>query len=358
MRQALSDIRSYFLSMHPNHRKKNKRKEGNLLYKFHDGIIASMLYFTERDVQELLPMSEAIRLMRLAFERLETGEALNQPRRRLILPTRSTLHYMAASDGKYFGAKIYATNPAHGAHFTFLLYAAEDARPLAHFEANYLGQIRTGAISGLATELMARPDAATLAIIGSGFQARSQLAAMAAVRPIREASVWSRDAEKRERFAAECSAAFQFPVAAAATAEQAVTGKDIVVTATNARDPVIASEWIAPGTHINAMGSNQAARREIPTELVRGAGRIAVDSLEQAKMESGDLLLALPPAEWDQLNIVEVKDLVAGKIPGRANPEEITIFKSNGLAVEDVICAGYVYEKGLELGRGAKSPYS
>jgi alanine dehydrogenase len=343
--------------MHPNHRK-NKRKEGNLSNKFHVGIITFMLYFTERDVCELLPMSEAIRLMRLAFERLDTGEALNQPRRRLTLATRSTLHYMAASDGKYFGAKIYATNPAHGANFIFLLYAAEDARPLAHFEANYLGQIRTGAVSGLATQLMARPAAATLAIIGSGFQARSQLSAMAAVRPIREVSVWSRDAEKRARFAVECSAAFQIPVTAAETAQQAVAGKDIVVTATNARDPVIASEWIAPGTHINAMGSNQAARRELPAELIRRAGRIAVDSVEQAKMESGDLLQAVPAAEWNQLSIIEVKDLVAGKIPSRANPEEITIFKSNGLAVEDVICAGYVYEKGLELGRGAKSPYS
>ncbi len=155
-----------------------------------------MHYFTERDVRELLPMSEAVRLMRVAFEKLNAGDALNQPRRRLTLPTRSTLHYMAASDGKYFGAKIYSTNPAHGAHFLFLLYAAEDARPLAHFEANHLGQIRTGAVSGLATQLMARPDAATLGIIGSGFQARSQLAAMTAARPIREVKVWSRDAEQ------------------------------------------------------------------------------------------------------------------------------------------------------------------
>jgi ornithine cyclodeaminase/alanine dehydrogenase-like protein (mu-crystallin family) len=181
---------------------------------------------------------------------------------------------------------------------------------------------------------------------------------MTAVRPIRQVSVWSRDAEKRARFAAECSVAFQIPVSAAETAERAIAGKDIVVTATNARDPVIASDWISPGTHINAMGSNQATRRELPTDLILRADRIAVDSIEQAQMESGDLLLALPPAKWNQLKLVEVKDLVGEKIPGRANPEEITIFKSNGLAVEDVICAGYVYEKGLELGRGGKSPYS
>ena len=185
-----------------------------------------------------------------------------------------------AGDGEYFGAKVYSTNSGHGAHFLFLLYAAEDARPLAYLKPTIWAE-STGAASGLATRLLARPDAATLGIIGSGFQARSQLAAMTAARPIREVRVWSRDAGKRAGFAAECSAAFQIPVTAAETAEQAVAGLDIVVTATNARDPVIASEWIAPGTHVNAMGSNQATRRELPTELILRADRIAVDSLEQ-----------------------------------------------------------------------------
>src|SRR5258708_535359 len=143
-----------------------------------------MRYFTETDVREMLPLKEAIRLTRQAFERLASGEAINQPRRRLVLPTRSVLHYMAAGDGKYYGAKIYATNPTHGAHFLFLLYASADARPLAIFEANYLGQIRTGAASALATQLLARSDADTLGIIGSGYQARSQFEGVLAVRPI------------------------------------------------------------------------------------------------------------------------------------------------------------------------------
>jgi alanine dehydrogenase len=171
--------------------------------------IASMLYFTESDVRALLPMREAIHHMQTAFERLAKGEAINQPRRRLILPTGSMLHYMAGSDGPYFGAKIYSAHARHGAHFLFLLYRSADAEPLAVIEANYLGQIRTGAVSGLATRYMASPGADTLGIIGSGFQARSQLSAMLAERAFRWIKVWSRDARKRGAFAAECPAAFE-----------------------------------------------------------------------------------------------------------------------------------------------------
>src|SRR2546425_4161959 len=262
-----------------------------------------MLFLTETDVRELLPMAKAIELMEGAFHRMAAGESLNQPRRRLILRTGSVLHYMAGADGAYFGTKIYSSHPSHGAHFLFLLYAAADARPLAILEANYLGQIRTGAASGYATNLLARPDATTLGVIGSGFQASTQIAAMRAVRPIRHVKVWSRSEERRHAFARECDAS------AVDTAEQAVRDSDIVVTATNAREPVLEAAWIAPGTHINAMGSNQAQRRELPAELILGAGLIAVDSLEQARMESGDLLLALDPGQWDTRDIVELKDV-------------------------------------------------
>jgi ornithine cyclodeaminase/alanine dehydrogenase-like protein (mu-crystallin family) len=300
-----------------------------------------MLFLTESDVRELLPMDTAIELMEAAFHRLAAGESLNQPRRRLILPTGSVLHYMAGADGAYFGTKIYATNPKHGAHFLFLLYAAADAKPLAILQANYLGQIRTGAASGYATRLLARPDAATLGVIGSGFQARTQIEAMRAVRPIREVRIWSRSEEKRRALARECGAS------AVETAEQAVRGADIVITATNAKDPVLDDAWISPGTHVNAMGSNQAQRRELPTELILRADLIVVDSLEQARMESGDLLLALDPAEWPTRGIVELKDRKT-----RPSADAITIFKSNGVAVEDVASAGHVYERAVRKGRG------
>ena len=307
----------------------------------------SMLYLTEKDVRDLLPMADCIGLMQTAFERLASAEAISQLRRRLILPTGSVLHYMAAGDGRYFGAKIYSSHPRHGTHFLFLLYRAADAEPLALMEANYLGQIRTGAASGLATRLMAREDAATLAIIGSGFQAQTQLEAMLAVRKLAETRVWSRDPAKRAAFAAENSVRYGTPVRAAETAEQAVRGAAIVVTATYAKDPVLEVEWIEPGAHINAMGSNQANRREIPTELVRRADLIVVDSLEQARMESGDLIMAFEDRDWNSSRLVELKDVISGRVKARTTLHQITLFKSNGLAVEDVIAAGFVYERAL-----------
>jgi len=308
------------------------------------------MHLTEEAVRELLPLKDCIELMQTAFARLATGEALNHPRRRLILPTGSVLHYMAASDGRYYGAKVYASNPKRGAHFLFLLYRAADAEPLAILEANHLGQIRTGAASGLATRWMSRDDASTLAIIGSGFQARTQLDAMLAVRGITETRVWSRDPAKRGAFAAEAAARLGTKVQAADTAEQAVRGAHIVVTATFAREPVLSAEWISPGTHINAMGSNQAARREIPAELVRRADSIVVDSIEQALMESGDLLMAGWTGPQAGFPVVELQDVASGRVQARTTPGQITLFKSNGLAVEDVIAAGLVYERAKAAG--------
>ncbi|MGE5570408.1 MAG: ornithine cyclodeaminase family protein [Rhodospirillales bacterium] len=300
-----------------------------------------MLFFTEADVRRLLPMPAAIAQMRQVFRDLASGSAQNQPRRRLVLPTGSVLHSMAGAFGRYFGTKVYSTNLRYGAHFLFLLYSAEDAAPLALFEANYLGQLRTGAATGYATDLLARADADTLAVIGSGFQARTQVEAVLSVRPVRDVRVWSRKQENRERFAEECARELGAPVRAAASAEEAVRGAGIVVTATSSRNPVFEDQWIAPGTHINAIGSNQADRRETPAELVRRADLIAVDSIEQARMEAGDLLMALDPADWERVK--ELKDL-----SGRPSAHSITLFKSLGLGVEDVAAAAYVYESAGE----------
>ena len=312
-----------------------------------------MLYLTESDVLRFLPMSDCIGLMRTAFERLASGESINQPRRRLHLPTKSTLHYMAATDGRYFGAKIYSTNPRFGAHFLFLLYRAEDAAPLALIEANHLGQIRTGAASALATQFLARPESRRLAIIGSGFQACTQLEAMLATMPFERVLVWSRSEEKRVAFARQCGVKFNADVQAAASAQEAVRHADVIVTATNAAEPVLEDPWVASGTHINAMGSNQARRREVPSELVRRAALIVADSVEQSRMESGDLLRALSETDWGR--VVELQDVVAGRT-ARSGPDKITLFKSNGLAVEDVIAAGHVYDRALAAGAGTNLP--
>ena len=295
-----------------------------------------MLYLTESEVQQLLPMKEAIRMMRLAFEALRGGEAQNQARRRLVLKTNSVLHALAGSWQNYFGTKFYSTNPRYGAHFLFALYDVETAKPLALMEANHLGQIRTGAASGYATDLMAAPDASVLGVIGSGFQARTQVEAIRAVRPIAQVRVWSRNADRVRAFAEEMNA---LP---AATAEEAIRGAQIVATATNSRDPVLSADWVTPGTHINAMGSNIASRRELPAELVQSAKVVAVDALDQAKIEAGDLILA---DSWK--NVIELKDVTR-----RYDPTAITVFKSIGLGLEDVAAGAFVYEEALRLHMG------
>lgn len=254
-----------------------------------------MIHITEEQVRQHLPMGKAVALMEQTFRDLADGTAVNHPRQRVILPTGSILHYMAAAGPKYFGIKSYSTNPKTGAHFTFLLYRSEDGMPLATVEANHLGQIRTGAASGFATKLLAKPDAEVLAVIGSGFQAETQVHAMAAGRDWKEIRVWSRSAGKRAAF----SQRFPFPVKPVETAREAVEGADVVVTATNSKDPVLESAWISPGTHINAMGSNWATRRELPAELVLRADLVVVDAADAGKIESGDLLLAgLPESRW------------------------------------------------------------
>jgi ornithine cyclodeaminase/alanine dehydrogenase-like protein (mu-crystallin family) len=295
-----------------------------------------MLFLTESEIRDLLPITEAIRMVRLAFEALARGEAQSQPRRRLILSTGSILHQVPGAYGKYFGLKFYATNPKFGADFLFALYDSETARPLALMQANWLGQIRTGAASGYATQLMANPDAHTLAVIGAGFQARSQVEAARAVRPIRTVRVWSRRPEKREKFAADMNATV------AASAEEAVRGAQIVVTATYSKDPVLENAWIGPGVHINAIGSNMPNRRELPEALVRRAGVIAVDALDAARVEAGDLIL---PDCWS--NVVELQSITPGWTPDR-----VSIFKSVGLGMEDVAVGSFVYEQALVRGAG------
>jgi len=311
------------------------------------------LYFSEQDVLACLPMSKAVELVEHAFRQLADGSAINHPRRRVILPTGSVLHYMAAGTPDYFGLKAYSVNPKTGAHFEVLLYRSADGLPLATLAANHLGQIRTGAASGVATKFLARPEATVAAIIGSGFQAGTQLEAVANVRRLKEVRVWSRDPEKRAEFARRCTEKFGLNIRVTETARECVEGADIVVTATNSKEPVLSSDWISPGTHINAAGSNWAERRELPTGLILGKSTlVAVDSIEVAKIESGDILIPLRETNGSSFVGVELSEIITGKRPGRTAADQITIFKSNGLAVEDIAAAGYVYEEALKRGLG------
>jgi ornithine cyclodeaminase/alanine dehydrogenase-like protein (mu-crystallin family) len=308
-----------------------------------------VLFLKEHEVRELLPMSQAVALMRTMFSELRSGAALNQPRRRLYLPTASVLHSMAGACGKYYGTKIYSTNARAGnAEFLFWLLDAATAKPLALMEANWLGQIRTGAASGYATDLLASKSADRMGVIGAGFQARSQVEAVAQVRALQEVRVWSRQESNRQRFAEDIGKRLGISVTIATSAEDAVSGMPIVTTATWSKDPVVESESIAPGAVVNAMGSNNPERRELPADLIARAGRIVVDSIEVAKIESGDLLLAWKAEDWSTPRLTELKDLTGDPRPA----DEIAIFKSNGLGVEDVAVGGWVYEQALAHGVG------
>lgn len=311
-----------------------------------------MLLIRERDVLALLTMADAIRLVRDSFIDVDRGEAQNQVRRRLFLPSGAVLHSLAGAWGRYFGTKVYSTHPKHGMHFLVVLYEAETARPLALFEANHLGQIRTGAASGVATDALAAPDADTLGVIGTGFQAETQVDAVIAVRPIREVRVWSRTDDNRRRFAEQIAGRHKVNVQCAASAREAVEGAAILVTATWAKDPVFEAGWVSEGTHINAMGSNNPQRRELPPEILERAGLIAVDSLEQARIESGDLLLAWHPSEWESRGVRELGGVLRN--PPALAPAAIRIFKSHGLGVQDVAVAAHVYERAVAEGMGEK----
>lgn len=303
-----------------------------------------MLQISEQQVIDVLTMCDCVQRIRDCFASFGRGEAQNVPRRRLFLPTGTVMHQLAGAWGGYLGTKVYTTNVKQGAmYFHVLLYDAESAEPLALIEANHLGQIRTGAASGVATELLAPTEVEKIALIGSGFQAWTQLEAVLTVRQAQRVSIFSRKSANRDSFAAKAEKAFGVEVRAAASAEECVRDAQIVITATYAKDPVLEDAWVEASAHVNASGSNQASRREIPTELVRRASLIALDSLEQAKSEAGDLLLAVPESEWGGLPLMELGKIAAASEYKR--PEGITIFESLGLGVQDVAAAALVYEK-------------
>ena len=306
-----------------------------------------MIHITEDQVREILSPAKAVELLETCFRRLDSGQAVNHPRRRVRMANRTLLHYMAAGDNEsgYLGTKVYSTNPRKGARFLVSLFDAETTSLLAVIDADSLGQIRTGAASGLATKFMANANARTIGMIGTGWQAETQLAAVVAVRRPERVKVYSRSEEKRAAFAEKMSGRLGIDIEAASSAEQTVRESDIVITVTNAATPVLEGAWLAPGTHINATGSNHVKRREIDGAAVQGAAFIAVDSIEQAKMEAGDLVQAHEEGVLDWERVEELSAVVAGRVPGRPEPEAITLFESQGLAIEDIAVAGYVYEQ-------------
>jgi alanine dehydrogenase len=315
------------------------------------------LLLTENDVRELLTMTDAIAAVEEVMRRQATGQAIVHPRHRLELPDKGFLHYMAGADitAGLVGMKLYTS--VHGAlRFLVPLYRSATGELLALIEGERLSVMRTGAASGVATRYMAREDASTLAVIGSGLQARGQVEAIAAVRNLTSVRVFSRDAERREQFANEMEDMLEISVIPVESAEAAVRNADIIVTATTAHKAIVEGAWIAAGTHINAIGANFPQKRELDDASIARATRIAVDFIEEAKIEAGDLIqaFAADAARWNSVR--ELSQIIAGNFPGRENANEVTLFKSSGIAIWDVAAAGKVYELAVAQGRGTQIP--
>ncbi|MBZ5661815.1 MAG: ornithine cyclodeaminase family protein [Acidobacteriia bacterium] len=315
------------------------------------------LLLKEADVRSLLTMPLALQLVEQSLRDQGEGKLALNPRRRLRLPDNGVLHYMAAGDPVhgYFGMKLYSV--VRGvARFVVPLFRSATGEMAALIEADALGQIRTGAASGVATKYLANPDARTACIIGTGYQARTQLEAVAAVRKLKRVRAYGRDPERRTNFCREMSEKIGVPVEGADSNREAVRGAEIVITATSATQVVLEGPWIEPGMHINAMGANWAQKRELDAAAVNRADAVFVDSIEQAKMEAGDLIHAFGESQSRWTDVRELAGVVAGKIAGRSSSDQITLFKSNGIATWDLAAAVRVYELAVEQGRGQSIP--
>ena len=315
------------------------------------------LLVKEAEVRVLLTVPMALEAVEESLRRQGNGELSLHPRRRLKLPDNALLHYMAAGDPVhgFIGMKLY-TSVRGVVRFVAPLFRSATGEMAALIEADALGQIRTGAATGIATKYLATANARTAGIIGTGYQARTQLEAVAAVRRLERVRAFGRDPERRAQFCREMSARIGVEVEPVDAGEKAIRGADIVVTATSAMKIVLEGAWLSPGVHVNAIGANWAHKRELDDAAVARADVIVVDSIEQAKMEAGDLILsfASDAGRWDSVR--ELGGIVAGKIPGRAGANQITLFKSNGIATWDLAVAVKVYELAVAQGIGQSIP--
>jgi alanine dehydrogenase len=306
------------------------------------------LFLREAEVDELLPAADAVEAVEGCFERLARGAVENRPRFRLRLDD-GRLHVMAAVDLELgvAGHKSYV-GFAEGARFLLALYAADRPELLALLEADRLGQRRTGAASAVAARKLARPGARTLGVIGCGWQAEAQVECIRAALPaLEEVVVYCRNDERRrafcERFGAEEAEWYRD------AAEQ-----DVVVTVTTSRDPVLRGEWLKPGALVCAVGANRIEARELDNTVVERAAFVCCDSREQAALEAGDLVEPVERGVLDWLEVHELAEVVVGDLPGRQADEDIVLFKSLGIAAEDLAAGKLVLDRAQERGLGAR----
>lgn len=312
-------------------------------------------------IRRLLPMDRCIDVMADALAGLARGGAVNPLRSINELPfPQSSLALMpgAQIEPAAFGVKVISLFPRNREHGyethqgVVLLFEAEHGRPVAIVEASEITAIRTAAVSGAATHILANPDADELAIIGSGTQARTHLQAMLAVRPVHRVRAWSPTRDRLDAFVSRAREDHDVDVQAVDTPEAAVRDASLICTVSGATEPVVLGEWLAPGCHINAVGSALPTARELDAEAIRRA-RLFVDRRESALRESGDILLAIRDGAIDAGHIAgELGEVLIGKVAGRTDADEVTLFKSLGLAVEDVAAAAAVVDAAREAGAG------
>lgn len=322
----------------------------------------SLLILNHSDVEQLLPMNECITVMEEAFRALARDE-FHQPLRTIIKPpavkgVMALMPTFRSGEAPLFGLKAICVFPGNAeigkdAHQGgVILFDGANGEPLAIVNASAITAIRTAAVSGLATRLLAREDAGDLAVIGAGVQARTHLAAMLSVRELRRIRIAARCLDSAKRLAEEMQDQTSCLIEAVESNEAAIRGADIIVTVTTTREPVVRREWVSPGAHINAVGTYSFNAREIDTATMKAAS-LFVDRRESALNEAGDYLIAANEGAIGPDHMrAELSELVAGNHPGRTSPDEITIFKSLGLAMEDLAAAAYCFRKARQQNLG------
>jgi alanine dehydrogenase len=309
------------------------------------------LFLKEEDVRQLASVAEVIGVLEAAFQDQSRGEAFTNPRQRLRLPS-ATLHILSGALPGYFGYKAYVTSPT-GAKFLFYLYDGAATELISIMEADTLGQLRTGAASGMATRLLSNPHSSELALFGAGWQAESQLEAIAAVRPLRRVSIVNRSSNRLESFIKKMQPRISAELVGVSSAENAVRESHIITTITSSRDPIVKGDWLQPGQHINAAGGNSLLRRELDDVAVLRADLVVVDSIDQAKTEAGEFVGAIESGRKRWQDFIELRQLY-GESKGRKNADQITFFKSLGIALEDVAIGKFVYERAVAQGAGRR----
>jgi ornithine cyclodeaminase/alanine dehydrogenase-like protein (mu-crystallin family) len=309
------------------------------------------LLLTEEEVDGLLDMASTLPVVEDVFRAHGEGKATNHARRRVALPTGGlNVMFAGAPHIDAMGLKAYSVSSS-GARFYTMLFHPGTGELLAILQSDRLGQLRTGASTGIAAKHLARESATTLGLYGAGWQAETQLDAMAAVKSLSRVVVYSRNEESRKKFADKLGERIGMEIETTDQPEEPAA-QDMVVTATSSKEPVLKGEWLSPGAHVTAAGSNFVFKSEIDREVVRRADFVCVDSKEELGLEAGDLMLPLETGSLLPEAVFELGSVVAGHVKGRRSDEEITLFASQGLALQDMAAARLVYDRARERGVG------